>query len=361
MYIHLLAGARPNYMKIFPVWEAIRRLKPDWNVEIIHTGQHYDALMSDIFFADLGMPPPHHFLGVGSGSHAVQTAKVMTGLDALFDAKVPDLLVVVGDVNSTMAGTLVAVKRGIRVSHLEAGLRSGDRTMPEEINRIVTDVLADELLTSCRDAGENLAREGIAPEKVFFSGNVMIDSLMRLLPKANDSLILDQLGVTPKEYACITLHRPSNVDQPAHFINLIKALGCVAKTIPLVFPVHPRTKAMIDAATSVQIPKGMHLVPPLGYLDFLKLMSNAALVITDSGGIQEETTSLRIPCLTLRKNTERPVTITEGTNKLVDPAGINLQEEVRGALNRTDWPTTPVEGWDGHAAERIVSHWALQA
>lgn len=361
MHIHLLAGARPNYMKIFPVWEAIRRLKPDWNAEIIHTGQHYDALMSDIFFTDLGMPAPHHFLGVGSGSHAIQTAKVMTGLDAIFDIKFPDLLVVVGDVNSTMAGALVAVKRGIRVSHLEAGLRSGDRTMPEEINRIVTDVLADELLTSCRDAGENLLREGIMPEKIFFAGNVMIDSLKRLLPKAGNSPVLDRLGITPKQYACATLHRPSNVDNTAHFINLIKALGQVSEDIPVVFPAHPRTKTMIEAAGIDLVPKGVHIVPPLGYLDFLKLMSNAALVITDSGGIQEETTSLGIPCLTLRKNTERPVTISEGTNKLVDPEGTHLAEEVRTALSRKVWPLKPVEGWDGRAAERIVLNWAQRA
>jgi len=352
--IALLAGARPNYMKIYPLWREIRDHRSEHlQPVIIHTGQHYDPLMNDVFFQDLGMSQPDHFLGIGSGTHGVQTGRAMIALEELFIKQRPDMLVVVGDVNSTVAGALVAVKMSIPVAHVEAGLRSGDRTMPEEINRLATDAICDLLLTPSRDADTNLLREGIAPEKIHLVGNVMIDSLVHLLPQAEKSNILETTGVTKGNYVAVTLHRPSNVDDPNNLINIINALEVVASDIPVVFPVHPRTHKMLMASHSNIERLKSTIIAPLGYLDFLKLESSAALVITDSGGVQEETSFLGIPCLTLRPNTERPITITQGTNRLVNPATEPLAALAKETL-RLPRRTSPIEWWDGKAAVRIL-------
>jgi len=351
--IILLAGARPNYMKIFPVWREIKSRQAGLDPVIVHTGQHYDAVMSDIFFRDFGMPPPDHFLGVGSASHAIQTAKVMTALEPLLEKIRPDLLVVPGDVNSTLAGALTGVKMGIRVAHIEAGLRSSDRTMPEEINRIVTDSISDILFTSCRDADENLLREGIPPEKIFFVGNVMIDSLCRILPAAEKSDVIRRLGLTPREYFAVTLHRPSNVDEPAMLERIMVMLGRVAATAPVIFPVHPRTRSVLQKH-KLKCPAGVTLLDPMGYVEFLALMAGAGTVVTDSGGIQEETSFLGIPCLTLRPNTERPVTIREGTNRLLNLEANPVETVLEKFSARHDAKPAGIDGWDGHAAQRIV-------
>ena len=325
--IFLLAGARPNYMKVFPLWREIRAHHPDLTPVLVHTGQHYDPVMNDVFFRDFGMPAPDHFLGIGSGPHGAQTGRTMIALEELFTRERPDLLVVVGDVNSTLAGTLVAVKMGIPVAHVEAGLRSGDRAMPEEINRLATDAIADLLLTPSRDADANLLREGVAPDKIRFVGNVMIDSLLQLLPRAAGSTVLEQLQLTPRAYVAVTLHRPSNVDDPARLALILDQLGALAADLPIVFPVHPRTRNALPQRPAPG--DQLQLIEPLGYLDFLRLQSEAALVITDSGGIQEETSYLGIPCLTLRANTERPITITQGTNRLLDLDQQSLQQAAR--------------------------------
>jgi UDP-N-acetylglucosamine 2-epimerase (non-hydrolysing) len=352
--IHLLAGARPNYMKVFPLMREMSAPASPFRPVLIHTGQHYDALMNDVFFEDFGVSKPDHFLGVGSGPHGAQTAKVMMGLEELFQRERPDALVVVGDVNSTMAGALVAVKMGIPVAHLEAGLRSGDRTMPEEINRIVTDSISDLLLTSCRDADENLRREGIPAERIRFVGNIMIDSLVQILPKAEASDITARLGVKPGRYCLVTLHRPSNVDVPARLALIVRQLVELAKDLPVVFPVHPRTRKMLDALSDLRpLTSDLRLLAPLGYLDFLALQSRAGVVVTDSGGVQEETSFLGIPCLTLRTNTERPVTVAAGTNRLVDPTRDSLCEECVSAMKRRAAPR-PIELWDGRTASRVV-------
>lgn len=348
-----MAGARPNYMKIFPVWREIKARDCGLDPVIVHTGQHYDAVMSDIFFRDFGMPPPDYFLGVGSGSHGLQTAKVMMSLEPLLEQLRPDLLVVPGDVNSTLAGALTGVKMSIRVAHIEAGLRSFDRTMPEEINRIVTDSVSDILFTSCRDADENLLREGIPKDKIQFVGNVMIDSLCRILPVAKKSDVIQRLGLKPRDYFAVTLHRPSNVDEPAVLERIMTMLGRVAKTAPVIFPVHPRTRAVLQKH-HLECPAGVTLLDPMGYVEFLALMAGAGTVITDSGGIQEETSFLGIPCLTLRPNTERPVTIREGTNRLlkIDAQCSEIILQTFGA--RHDAKPARIEGWDGCAASRIV-------
>ena len=351
--IVLLAGARPNYMKIFPVWREIKSRDCGLDPVIVHTGQHYDAVMSDIFFRDFGMPPPDHFLGVGSGSHAVQTAKVMMALEPLLEQIRPDMLVVPGDVNSTVAGALTGVKMGIRVAHIEAGLRSFDRTMPEEINRIVTDAVSDILLTSCRDADQHLLREGIPQGKIHFVGNVMIDSLCQILPVAEKSDVIERLGMKRREYFAVTLHRPSNVDDPAMLERIMTMLGQVAETAPVIFPVHPRTCAVLQKH-HLECPPGVHLLEPMGYIEFLALMAGAGTVITDSGGIQEETSFLGIPCLTLRPNTERPVTIREGTNRLLDLEANPVETILEKYSARHDAKPARIEGWDGHAAKRIV-------
>jgi len=342
-------------MKIFPVWKELDSRYPEVKKILVHTGQHYDELMSGVFFREFAMPAPDFFLGVGSGSHGAQTAKVMVGLEDLFLSKRPDMLVVVGDVNSTMAGALVAAKMGIQLVHVESGLRSFDRTMPEEINRMVTDVLSDHLLTSCREADDQLLKEGIPPDKIHFVGNVMIDSLSLLLPEAK-KLSLESKGSWARgKYVLVTLHRPSNVDAPKRLDLIVKSLCEIAQEVPVVFPVHPRTRKSLAAQNSGPLPPGLILLEPLGYLEFVGLESRASLVVTDSGGVQEETTFLGVPCLTVRPNTERPVTITQGTNRLVNPETEPLADLARAAIRAGPRKSPcPIEGWDGRAGHRIV-------
>jgi UDP-N-acetylglucosamine 2-epimerase (non-hydrolysing) len=346
-----VVGARPNFMKIAPIVDAMKDTAGLQGL-LVHTGQHYDAGMSDVFFSDLGIPKPDVYLGVGSGSHAEQTARVMVAFEKTCIEEKPDLILVVGDVNSTMACTLVGAKLLIPVAHVEAGLRSGDRTMPEEVNRLVTDALAELLFTTSRDADENLAREGVPREKIHFVGNVMIDTLLKQRDKAAKLDVLSPLGVARNGYALVTLHRPSNVDDPAVFAGIVEALRRIAETLPVVFPIHPRSRKKIDEFGLD--PGQVRITDPFGYLEFLNLMSNARLVLTDSGGLQEETTILRVPCLTLRHNTERPVTITHGTNILVGPNPDRILQAYR-RVTSGDWrPAGPPELWDGHAGERII-------
>jgi UDP-N-acetylglucosamine 2-epimerase (non-hydrolysing) len=354
--ILLIAGARPNFMKIAPIFAEMRRRRGEFAVKIVHTGQHYDAAMSDAFFEDLGLPRPDVHLGVGSGSHAVQTARIMTAFEPVVLEEKPDWVVVVGDVNSTIACALVCSKLGVKVAHVEAGLRSRDRTMPEEINRILTDAISDILFTTSQDADENLKQEGVAAEKIHFVGNVMIDSLLEHLKLAERSSVRADLDVDGRDYAVLTLHRPSNVDDREAFGPVLDALLAISERLPIIFPVHPRTRAKIDEfGFSKRIAdSNIRLIEPLGYLDFLRLYSGAKLVLTDSGGLQEETTVLGIPCLTLRNNTERPVTIEMGTNVLVGTDPQKIKRAAGRALlrdARTDTKIPPL--WDGHAAVRI--------
>jgi UDP-N-acetylglucosamine 2-epimerase (non-hydrolysing) len=304
---------------------------------LVHTGQHYDESMSDSFFEDLQIPRPDINLEVGSGSHSEQTARVMIAFEQVLFKHPADWVIVVGDVNSTMAAAIVASKQLVRVAHIEAGLRSRDRSMPEEINRVVTDALADLLLTPSRDANENLLREGVAPEKIRFVGNVMIDSLYQHLERARDSQILERHGLEPGEFCAMTLHRPSNVDDKKTLSGILDALEVIGERLPIVFPIHPRTRARMEQfgfAERVRKQRSLVLTEPLGYLDFLHLYSNSRLVLTDSGGVQEETTVLGIPCLTLRKNTERPITVTEGTNRIVGSDPEAIKREALAALER---------------------------
>ncbi len=351
-----IVGARPNFMKIAPIYAEMKRRDSEFLPMIVHTGQHYDAAMSDSFFVDLGMPKPDVHLNVGSASHAVQTAKVMIAFEPVLLEHKPDWVLVVGDVNSTIACTLVASKLGIKVAHVEAGLRSGDRTMPEEINRILTDSISDLLLTPSPDGNENLKREGIAEEKVVLVGNVMIDSLFRNLKISESSIIREELNLTENEYAVLTLHRPSNVDDKETFSGLLEALLEISEKIPIIFPAHPRTRAKIEEfGFNEKVSKSnIKLIEPLGYLDFMRLYSGAKLVLTDSGGLQEETTALGIPCLTLRENTERPITIEMGTNILVGTNPNKIKEsafEILSNNSKTDAKIPPL--WDGKTAERI--------
>ncbi len=353
----LIAGARPNFMKVAPIYAEMKRRTAEFEPKIVHTGQHYDAAMSDAFFDDLGMPKPDIHLGVGSASHAVQTAKIMTEFEPIVIAEKPDWVVVVGDVNSTIACALVCSKLGIKVAHVEAGLRSRDRSMPEEINRILTDSISDLLFTTSQDADENLKQEGIPAEKIRFVGNVMIDSLLEHLKLAEKSNVRQELGVDGKDYAVLTLHRPSNVDDKQTFSGILDALLAVAEKLPIIFPVHPRTKAKIeefDFADTIAN-SNIRLIDPLGYLDFMRLYSGAKLALTDSGGLQEETTVLGIPCLTLRHNTERPITIEMGTNVLVGTDPEKIKEAAFDVLNNeTSTAKTNVPPlWDGKAAGRI--------
>ncbi len=353
--LHLIAAARPNFMKVAPLYHALR--EQSWcRAVLVHTGQHYDASMSDAFFRDLSLPKPDHHLGVGSGSHAEQTGGVMVAYERLCGSERPDWIIVVGDVNSTMACTLVGAKLGIKVAHLEAGLRSRDRRMPEEINRLVTDALADLLWTPSPDADENLRAEGVAPERIERVGNIMIDSFELLRQRIEACRSRDKFGLTTKQYGVVTLHRPANVDDKSALSRLVAELITVAREIPLVFPVHPRTLqrltdfGLIAALDKVQ---ALRLVEPLGYIEFMSLVADAALIITDSGGVQEETTYLGIPCLTLRDTTERPITVTEGTNRLVAVSA--LQATVRLALGG-DWRKGRVPAlWDGRTASRVVA------
>ncbi len=351
-----IAGARPNFMKVAPIYAEMRRRGGEFEPMIVHTGQHYDAAMSDAFFDDLGMPKPDIYLGVGSGSHAVQTAKIMTLFEPVVLEHKPDWVLVVGDVNSTIACALVCAKLGIKVAHVEAGLRSRDRAMPEEINRILTDSISDLLLTTSQDADENLAAEGIPAARIRFVGNVMIDSLLEHLKIAENSTIREDLGVSARNYAVMTLHRPSNVDDKATFGGLLEALVEIAEELPIVFPVHPRTRGKMNefGFDKVVADSNIRLIEPLGYLDFMRLYSGARLVLTDSGGLQEETTVLGIPCLTLRENTERPVTIELGTNVLVgtDPEKIRREAKLSlGSDAKREFSVPPL--WDGKASGRI--------
>jgi len=357
MNILNVVGARPNLMKMAPLVEEMQR-HPNIHQTLLHTGQHYDAKMSQIFFDQLGLPQPDIYLGIGSGSHAEQTARVMLAFEQALLEHQPDLVIVVGDVNSTLACTITAAKLQVPVAHVEAGLRSFDRTMPEEVNRLVTDVLSDLLFTTSPDADENLQREGIPPEKIFLVGNVMIDTLFKHRARAEALDMPAQFNLKSGQYALLTLHRPSNVDEPGVLKGLLAALSAIQQEIPILFPAHPRTlrrieefglQAKLDAAPHLR------LIEPLGYLEFLNLMMHARLVLTDSGGIQEETTILGIPCLTLRENTERPITITEGTNELV---GVDPQRIVTAAgriLAGQHKAGHLPRLWDGHAAERIIA------
>ena len=351
-----IVGARPNFMKVAPIHRALRE-RGKLRQVLVHTGQHYDVNMSDVFFTDLGLPAPDVHLGVGSGSHADQTGKVMMELEKLFERDRPDLVSVVGDVNSTLAAALVAAKMLIPLAHVEAGLRSFDRTMPEEINRIVTDRLADFLLTPSRDGDENLLKEGVDKARIFFVGNVMIDSLLQAKASAEKLPTLTKLELTPGAYAVCTLHRASNVDDRAILQGLLHVLGTVSESVPVVFPVHPRTRKMLaDLGLNDTLARyrSLKLVDPLGYLDFLCLTSQAKLILTDSGGLQEESTALGVPCLTLRENTERPITVEIGTNLVVgmDPAVI-LREANKILQGHGKKGRIP-ELWDGHAADRIA-------
>ncbi|HET7786506.1 MAG TPA: UDP-N-acetylglucosamine 2-epimerase (non-hydrolyzing) [Myxococcales bacterium] len=350
MKILHVVGARPNFMKVAPILAQLRRREGVRQV-LVHTGQHYDAKMSDVFFRDLGMPDPDVHLGVGSGSHAQQTAKVMIEIEPVLLREKPDVVVVAGDVNSTIAVALVASKMGLAIAHVEAGLRSRDWSMPEEVNRVLTDRLSALLFTPSRDGDENLRAEGIESSRIHFVGNVMIDSLAAALPRARESRIHERLELPRKGYALATLHRPANVDEPAALRRLLSALAEVAAQVPVVFPIHPRTRSRLPAGFEAP---GLKLVEPLGYLDFLALIAEARLVMTDSGGIQEETTALGVPCLTLRDNTERPVTVELGTNQLVgtDPrrAVAAAREVLAGRGKKGGLP----ELWDGHAAGRIA-------
>lgn len=352
--IHLVCGARPNFMKIAPLYHALSA-EPWARPVIVHTGQHYDVNMSGAFFSEFGLPEPHVSLGVGSGSHAEQTAKVMVAYEKVLQEQEPDLVVVVGDVNSTMAATLAASKLGIKVAHLEAGLRSFDRRMPEEINRLVTDVLADILWAPSQDAVDNLVAEGIPQARIRLVGNVMIDCLEMCRGRIERLVAYGEFGQRQGSYGVVTIHRPSNVDEPPVLHELCALLERVSASIPLIFPVHPRTRQRIASEgllDGAQSERRMFLPEPLGYTAFMNLVFNARLVITDSGGIQEETTYLGIPCVTLRENTERPVTVTHGTNRLCAPR--ELLSRVLEILKDGTRPMPSIEFWDGKTADRVV-------
>lgn len=357
----MVAGARPNFMKIAPLIKAIRHYNRQEKNKIkirpilVHTGQHYDNNMSDIFFKELGIPQPDINLGVGSGSHAEQTAKIMLAFEPVCLKTKPDWVVVVGDVNSTLACSVVASKLGVKIAHVEAGLRSHDRTMPEEINRVVTDALADLLFTPSADANLNLIKEGIPRKKIKLVGNIMIDALVSRLPQVEKSPLPQKLNLEPKRFIYVTLHRPSNVDEPGNLQSIMTKLGNLSRKFPVVFPVHPRTRKMLDKMhfKSRAHPQLM-LIEPLGYTDSLWLAKNALLVLTDSGGLQEETTYFGTPCLTLRPNTERPVTIKLGTNKLTSLK--TLESDIKEIINGNHKKGKIPKYWDGRTAERIVKH-----
>ena len=350
-HIACVVGARPNLIKIAALMTAFRG-RPSFAARLIHTGQHFSPEMSEIFFDDLELPRPDLNLGVGGGTATEQTAEAMRRLERVFLEERPDLVVVVGDVNSTLAAALAASRMGIPVAHVEAGLRSFDRRMPEEINRILTDALSDFLFVTEPSGVSNLLAEGVPREKIHFTGNVMIDTLLRFRGKAARSGILSELGLSRGSYAVVTLHRPSNVDDPERLTDLFRILGELAGQLPVVFPVHPRTRARMDAV-KLSAP-GIMLTPPLGYLDFMCLMSQARMVLTDSGGIQEETTILGVPCLTLRENTERPVTIDQGTNRLVGTDPATILSAALAALRADARPSRVPDLWDGEASLRIM-------
>lgn len=357
----VVVGARPNFMKVAPILEALDARGHE--SVLLHTGQHYDAAMSDAFFTDLGMRNPDHHLGVGAGTHAEQTARVMERFDPILVAERPDWLIVVGDVNSTIATSLVAAKRrseiGVRIAHVEAGLRSGDWAMPEEVNRVLTDQLADLLLTHSPEAEGHLLREGIAAARIQFVGNVMMDALFAVRARAATDTPWAEHGLEPGRYGLVTLHRPSNVDHPDQLGPLLEGLRSVATDLPLLWPVHPRTRRTLDAMGAAEL-DGIMLVPPAGYREMTGLLDGAAVVVTDSGGLQEESTALGVPCVTIRESTERPVTVTEGTNRMVPwpPTSAGLTATVAAALAAGRGPGSRAgmpAGWDGRAAERIVA------
>ena len=355
----LIAGARPNFMKIAPLIRAIEARgnnggAPPIDWRLVHTGQHYDAAMSEIFFSELGIPAPHINLEVGSGTQAGQTANVMKEFEPVCLQERPDLVVVVGDVNSTMACALVAAKLGVKVAHVEAGLRSFDRTMPEEINRLVTDAVADLLFTPSEDADENLMREGIAAEKIKRVGNIMIDALVANLERARNSRILQQHDLAAAKFAYVTLHRPSNVDDPSSLSSIMNELTRLAGNLPVIFPMHPRTRKMCaEFNVSCHQNNGLKIVDPIGYHDSLCLAENARFVLTDSGGLQEETTFFRTPCLTLRPNTERPITVSRGSNRLTNAE--RLASDILSVLSKSAKYGEVPPLWDGCTAERIVN------
>jgi len=350
-----IVGARPNFMKMAPLLREMRRY-PDIQATLIHTGQHYDDAMAGQFFQDLEIPPPDVSLQVGSGTHAFQTAEVMKRLEPVLVERRPHVVVVVGDVNSTLAGAITAAKLGIPVAHVEAGLRSFDRSMPEEINRLLTDAISDHLFVTEESGRANLLREGVDPRKIHMVGNVMIDSLDQSRRLWERSDVLERFALTPGEYGVVTLHRPSNVDDSATLRGLLKSLGEIGRRLPLVFPVHPRTRQRLEAAEEMSGAEGLRYVEPLGYLDFISMVAGARLVLTDSGGLQEETTALGVPCLTLREQTERPVTVAEGTNRIVGTSPDRIMSEASRILAEPRRPSTPRPAlWDGRASERIVA------
>jgi UDP-N-acetylglucosamine 2-epimerase (non-hydrolysing) len=351
MKVMYVVGARPNFVKMAPVIAELRCALPDGHHVLVHTGQHYDRMMSSVFLDELGVPSPDYVLRVGSATHAVQTARVMERIEAVIDVERPDIVIVPGDVNSTLAVTLVAAKLGVPLAHVEAGLRSFDRTMPEEINRIVADEFSDYLFIHCDEARQNLQAEGIAPERIHFVGNTMIDTLVAMEERFRALPAAERLGLRPGEYLLVTLHRPALVDGPMLF-DVLTQLTRIGRELAVVFPIHPRTRKMLHGRT---IDASVHLLDPVGYLEFLSLQADAAGVLTDSGGVQEETTYLGVPCFTLRDNTERPVTVRAGTNTLLglDPGRI---AEIPSALGRPNGAAHPAPpGWDGHAAKRLAA------
>ncbi|PIE33109.1 UDP-N-acetylglucosamine 2-epimerase (non-hydrolyzing) [candidate division KSB3 bacterium] len=356
MKIVNVAGARPNFMKIAPLMKEMNQ-HPDIQPILVHTGQHYDEKMSKLFFEDLQIPKPDIDLEVGSASHSVQTAKIMIAFEQVLLQEQPDLVLVVGDVNSTIGCALPAVKQHIPVAHVEAGLRSFDRDMPEEINRILTDSISSYLFITEPSGKENLLREGISEDNIYFVGNVMIDTLMANKAKAEQSQVLQTLDLVPQNYAVLTLHRPSNVDNRETFLRILNALENIQSSLPIVFPIHPRTRNRLDEFSFMDRIRKMdnfRLVEPLGYLDFLKLVAESKLALTDSGGIQEETTILKIPCITLRENTERPITVQQGTNVIVGTDTERIIQESHNVLNGKRIASQMPDLWDGKAAGRIV-------
>ena len=352
----VVVGARPNFVKAAPILAAADRAGIGY--ELVHTNQYYDDTLSRVFFEDLDLPAPHVELGIGSDSHARQTAKIMVAFERELLRIDPQLVVVVGDVNSTLACALVAAKEHYPVAHVEAGLRSFDERMPEEINRRLCDHVSRHLFTTSVDADENLAREGIPADRVALVGNTMIDTLDRCLDAARERRVPGRLGLAGGPYAVATLHRPENVDDPVVLARLIAALASISYLLPVVLPLHPRTRERLERQGLRELANGVRTTPPLGYLDFLGLVANASLVLTDSGGLQEETTAVGVPCLTLRESTERPITVTAGTNTVVGTDPVRIVAAAKAALERDCVPAGPPPLWDGHAAERIVDHLA---